>query len=191
LTIDPRDALIVVDVQSDLLPGGTLAASDGNRIFDPIKSLMPRFARVYATRLWHPQDHGSFVDFGGTLPAHCIAGSRGAELDKRLDQMQVDRLIDKGVEREVDDLSGFAGTDLANDLWRHGIGRVFVCGLATEYGVKATALDAKANGFDVVLLCDASAAINREPGDESVALDELYSAGIQVVEAGSLIEPAA
>jgi nicotinamidase/pyrazinamidase len=91
--------------------------------------------------------------------------------------MQVDRLID--------------ATDLASDLRRHGVERVFVCGLATDYGVKATALDAKANGFDVVVLRDASAAINLERGDEERALGQLHRAGIQISETRSLVEPAA
>ena len=191
LTIGPRDALIVVDLQRDLLPGGAFAIREGDRVFGPINELMPRFSRVYATRRWHPQDHTSFTNFGGTWPVHCVAGTRGAELDDRLDQMRVDRLIDKGTEREVDGLSGFAGTDLANDLWRHSMERVFVCGLATEYAVKATALDAKANGFDVVVLCDASAAIGFVRGDEERSLSELHRAGIHVVQARSLMEPAA
>jgi diguanylate cyclase (GGDEF)-like protein len=177
LTIEAQDALVVVDLQRDLLPGGALAVSEGSRVFEPINALMPRFARVYATRLWHPPDHGSFAEHGGTWPVHCVANSRGAELDERLDQMQVDRLID--------------ATDLASDLRRHGVERVFVCGLATDYGVKATALDAKANGFDVVVLRDASAAINLERGDEERALGQLHRAGIQISETRSLVEPAA
>jgi diguanylate cyclase (GGDEF)-like protein len=191
LTIEPNDALIVVDLQRDFLSGGALAVSEGDRVFQPINALAPRFARVYATRDWHPPDHSSFAQFGGPWPIHCVQESRGAELDERFDQMHIDRLVSKGVKREIDGYSGFAETDLAEDLRKHGVQRVFVCGLATDYCVKATALDAKANGFEVVVLRDASAAVNLERSDEERALDELRVAGVHVAESRDLIEPAA
>src|ERR1700694_2314593 len=178
--LQPDDALIVVDVQHDFLPGGALGVAEGERIFEPIDDLAPRFARVYATRDWHPGDHSSFAQHGGPWPVHCVAGSHGAAFDERLDLANVDVVVDKGIARETDGYSGFAATMLEGDLREHGVRRVFVCGLATDYCVKATALDAKAAGFDVVVLEDASAAVNVEPGDEERALAELRAAGIAI-----------
>jgi nicotinamidase/pyrazinamidase len=182
VTVGPDDALIVVDVQHDFLPGGALAVANGERIFEPIDTLAPRFRRVYATRDWHPLDHSSYKPFGGPWPVHCVAGTRGAAFDARLDRKKVDTVIDKGVDRETDGYSGFVATSLASDLRMHGIKRVFVCGLATDYCVKATAFDAHAAGFTMVVIEDASAAVNVQPDDETKALEELRAAGIDVVQ---------
>jgi nicotinamidase/pyrazinamidase len=154
----------------------------GDRIFAPIDALAPRFRRVYATRDWHPLDHSSYAQYGGPWPVHCVAGTRGAAFDARLDLKKVDVVIDKGVARETDGYSGFAATQLASDLRVHGVQRVFVCGLATDYCVKATALDAHAAGFATVVVADASAAVDVHPGDEARALEELRAAGIDVVQ---------
>ena len=179
-TIRPDDALVIVDVQHDFLPGGALGVAEGERIFAPIDALAPRFGRVYATRDWHPSDHSSFAQYGGPWPVHCVAGTHGAAFDSRLDLDAVDAVIDKGIDRETDGYSGFAATSLARDLREHGIHRIFVCGLATDYCVKATALDAKVAGFDAVVIADASAAVNVEPGDEDLALAELERAGVGI-----------
>jgi nicotinamidase-related amidase len=178
--VEPDDALIVVDVQHDFLPGGALGVAEGERIFDPIDALAPRFARVYATRDWHPGGHSSFAAQDGPWPVHCVAGSHGAAFHERLPLQHVDRVIDKGIVVETDGYSGFAATALDEDLRAHGVQRVFVCGLATDYCVKATALDAKSAGFDVVVIGDASAAVNVQPGDEARALDELRAAGVAI-----------
>ena len=111
---------------------------------------------------------------------HCVANTHGAAFDERLDLGKVDVIVDKGTDRETDGYSGFAATILADDLREHGIHRVFVVGLATDYCVKATALDAKAAGFDAVVLEDAAAAVNVNPGDEQAALQELRDAGVAV-----------
>jgi nicotinamidase/pyrazinamidase len=137
---------------------------------------------VYATRDWHPPDHSSYAAYGGPWPVHCVAGTRGAAFDARLDLRKIDAVIDKGVDRATDGYSGFAATSLASDLRVHGVRRVFVCGLATDYCVKATALDAHAAGFATVVIADASAAVNVRPGDEAAALEELRAAGIEVVQ---------
>jgi nicotinamidase/pyrazinamidase len=164
------------------LPGGALAVASGDRIFAPIDALAPRFRRVYATRDWHPLDHTSYAHHGGPWPVHCVAGTRGAAFDARLDLRKIDVVIDKGVARETDGYSGFAATSLASDLRVHGVHRVFVCGLATDYCVRATALDAHAAGFATVVVADASAAVEVQPGDEERALEELRAAGIDVVQ---------
>jgi nicotinamidase-related amidase len=189
--IRPDDALVVVDVQHDFLPGGALGVAEGERIFDPIAELAPRFARVYATRDWHPENHSSYEQYGGPWPVHCVAGTHGAAFDARLPLDHVDVVIDKGTDRETDGYSGFAATSLDRDLREHGVRRVFVCGLATDYCVKATALDAKAAGFDVVVLEDASAAVNVQPGDEQRALDELRAAKVAVAKSADVTGSAA
>ncbi len=189
--IRPDDALVVVDVQHDFLPGGALGVAEGERIFDPIDELAPRFARVYATRDWHPENHSSYEQYGGPWPVHCVAGTHGAAFDARLQLDHVDAVIDKGTDRETDGYSGFAATTLDRDLREHGVQRVFVCGLATDYCVKATALDAKAAGFDVVVLEDASAAVNVNPGDEQRALDELRAANVAVAQSADVTGSAA
>jgi nicotinamidase-related amidase len=189
--IRPDDALVVVDVQHDFLPGGALGVAEGERIFDPIDELAPRFARVYATRDWHPENHSSYEQYGGPWPVHCVAGTHGAAFDARLPLDHVDAVIDKGTDRDTDGYSGFAATTLDRDLREHGVRRVFVCGLATDYCVKATALDAKAGGFDVVVLEDASAAVNVNPGDEERALDELRAAHVAVAKSTDVAGSAA
>jgi nicotinamidase/pyrazinamidase len=180
IEIRPDDALIVVDVQRDFLPGGALAVAEGERIFEPINALVPRFGRVYATRDWHPANHSSFATAGGPWPVHCVADTPGAAFDERFDRRHVDVVIDKGTAADTDGYSGFAATSLERDLNDNGIKRVFVVGLATDYCVKATALDAKAAELDVVVLSDAAAAVNVEPGDEKRALEELREAGVVV-----------
>jgi nicotinamidase/pyrazinamidase len=185
--IRPDDALIVVDVQHDFLPGGALGVAEGERIFEPIDELAPRFARVYATRDWHPPDHSSYAQQGGPWPVHCVAGTHGAAFDPRLDLENVDVVVDKGVDRETDGYSGFAATSLESDLREHGVKRVFVCGLATDYCVKATALDARAAGFDVVVIEDASAAVNVDPADEERALKALRDAGAAVTRSRDIV----
>ena len=186
IAVGPGDALVVVDVQHDFLPGGALAVATGERIFSPIDALAPRFARVYATRDWHPEDHSSYAQHGGPWPVHCVAETHGAAFDARLDMAQIDHVIDKGTARETDGYSGFAATELARDLHAHAVSRVFVCGLATDYCVKHTALDAHAAGFETVVIEDASAAVNIQPDDEERALDELRAAGIAVVTSGDI-----
>jgi nicotinamidase/pyrazinamidase len=186
IEIRPDDALVVVDVQHDFLPGGALAVADGERIFEPLNELVPRFRRVYATRDWHPANHSSFAAAGGPWPVHCVADTYGAAFDERFDRRGVDVVIDKGTAVETDGYSGFAGTSLERDLNENGVKRVFVAGLATDYCVKATALDAKAAGFEVVVLSDASAAVNVAPGDEKRALEELPEAGVAVTTTASV-----
>ena len=184
--IRPDDALVIVDVQHDFLPGGALGVTEGQRIFEPIDELAPRFARVYATRDWHPADHSSYAQYGGPWPVHCVAETHGAAFDPRLNLENVDVVVDKGTDRLTDGYSGFAATSLESDLREHGVRRVFVCGLATDYCVKETALDAKAAGFDVVVIEDAAAAVNVQPGDEERALQEVRSAGVAVARSSDL-----
>ncbi|MBV9269681.1 MAG: isochorismatase family protein [Candidatus Eremiobacteraeota bacterium] len=179
LTVGPGDALVVVDPQNDFLPGGSLAVAEGNRIFGPINRIMPLFSYVVATRDWHPPEHKYFTEHGGPWPYHCLQDTRGAEFSRKLDAHHLHDVVSKGVDPETDGYSGFAGTDLVHRLRARGIRRVFVCGLATDYCVKATALEAKAHGFDTIVLRDAIAAVNVKPEHEREALDDMARAGIE------------
>ncbi len=180
------DALVIVDVQHDFLPGGALGVAEGERIFAPITKLAPQFARVYATRDWHPADHSSFAQAGGPWPVHCVAGSHGAQFDERLPMADVDIVIDKGTDPGTDGYSGFNATTLDADLRAHDVGRVFVCGLATDYCVKETALDARRAGFETLVITDAAAAVNVAPGDEDRALADLRDAGVTLLHSSDI-----
>lgn len=187
MTIGEHDALIVVDVQNDFLPGGSLAVADAARIFAPINALMPRFTAVFATRDWHPPNTRHFAQYGGTWPVHCVQGTHGAELAAELDTEHIDVFVLTGTTIESDGYSGFDGTGLDEALRARGIDRIFVCGLATDYCVKATALDAKRHGFETFVLTDAVAAVNVIPGDDERVLTELRAAGVRTIESRELV----
>jgi nicotinamidase/pyrazinamidase len=176
-------ALIVVDVQNDFTPGGALAVPDGDAVTVRLNELIASggFDLVVATRDWHPQDHDSFTSRGGRWPIHCVAGTPGAELHPDLDASSVDVIVDKGRDPGTEGYSGFDGTDLASLLRERGIGGVTVAGLATDYCVRATALDALREGFEVTLDRAASRGIDAEPGDVERALEDVRAAGGRVV----------
>ena len=186
-TIAATDALIVVDPQNDFLPGGSLAVAEGNRIFAPINALALRFAHVYATRDWHPYDHAYFQAQGGPWPYHCIQETHGAEFSPLLDLSLIGVVVSKGTDPATDGYSGFAGTDLAQRLRERSVRRLFICGLATDYCVKATALEGLAHGFEVVVITDAIAAVNLSPDDEEFALEAMRAAGIALIASGELL----
>jgi nicotinamidase/pyrazinamidase len=173
------EALVIVDYQIDFNPGGALAVAGGDDIADRINALAsdPRFSLVVATRDWHPADHASFAAQGGIWPVHCVAGSPGAELHPALDTAQVDVIVDKGEDRATEGYSGFQGTGLEAVLREHDIDRVTIVGLATDYCVKHTALDALRAGFAVTVDSGAVRGVDVEPGDAVRALDELREAG--------------
>ncbi|GAC1358683.1 MAG: nicotinamidase [Vulcanimicrobiaceae bacterium] len=178
LKIRPTDALVIVDPQLDFLPGGALAVADGNRIFEPINRLMPMFSHVLATRDWHPEDHAYFEVNGGIWPFHCIANTPGAEFSPLLQTERIEFVMSKGTDPNTDGYSAFAGTDMAQQLSNRGITRLFLCGLATDYCVKMTSLEAKDKGFEAIVLTDAIAAVNRNPEDEQRALADMQSHGV-------------
>jgi nicotinamidase/pyrazinamidase len=185
-TVSDHDALIVVDVQNDFLPGGALAVAEGDRVLAPLNALLDRFSHVYATRDWHPHDHSSFAAAGGPWPPHCVQDTIGAALSRQLRASAIEAVISKGVDPTTEGYSGFDGTDLERRLREAGIKRVFICGLATDYCVRATALDARRLGFAVVVVTDAVAAVNVEPDDERQALDEMRTAGCSLVHSAQL-----
>ena len=186
IEIGERDALIVVDPQNDFCPGGTLAVPDGDEVFEPINRVMPRFAHVLATQDWHPPDHRYFQAHGGPWPYHCLAGTAGAEFHPKLDRAHIQETVRKGTDPELDGYSGFAGTDLADRLRRRGVERIFIAGLATDYCVKATAIEAVASGFETYVLVDAIRAVELNPGDGERALGAMADAGAQFIATSAL-----
>jgi len=177
----PR-ALLVIDFQNDFCPGGALAVPEGDEIAARVNELAGsgNFDLVVATRDWHPADHGSFEERGGPWPVHCVQGTRGAELHPALDQSRIDIVVDKGQNPGTEGYSGFDETELATLLRERGIDSVTVVGLATDYCVKNTALDALREGFDVTVDGVAVRGVNVQPGDDERALDELRAAGARI-----------
>ena len=190
LAIEEHDALIVVDVQSDFLSGGALAVHDGDAVIPVINECM-RLASakgipIYATRDWHPADHCSFAENGGTWPKHCVANSPGAQFAEHLTLPDDVTIVDKGATSDKDAYSGFQGTDLLDQLHAKGAKRVIVGGLATDYCVLNTVNDALANGFDVVVLTRAIRAVNVESGDGDRAIESMLERGAKVYD-GSIL----
>jgi nicotinamidase/pyrazinamidase len=177
---DSHDALLVVDPQVDFCPGGALAVPEGDRIFPAINRVAPRFPVVVASRDWHPPNHVSFQARGGIWPVHCQAGTRGAEFYPTFDSSVVQHVFSKGTDPDREAYSAFDGTGLADWLGSHGVERIYIAGLATDYCVRASVLDARQAGFDVVVLEDAIGAVDVQPGDGERALDEMRQAGAGV-----------
>jgi nicotinamidase/pyrazinamidase len=173
------EALIVVDVQNDFCPGGALAVPGADEIIETVKRLAAESPLVIATRDWHPPDHGSFAKEGGTWPVHCVRDTPGAQLHADL-RTRIDVTIDKGQSRQREGYSGFEDTPLERLLRERGVDTVHVVGLALDYCVKATALDAREAGFEVVVHRDATRAVNVEPSDDERAVQELRAAGVEV-----------
>jgi nicotinamidase/pyrazinamidase len=170
-------ALIVVDVQNDFLPGGALGVPGGDRLAPLIAEAAGGADVLVATRDVHPPDHCSFREQGGPWPAHCVAGTAGAELHPSVASIRFDRIQDKGSDPGREQYSGLDGTDLADWLRGRGVERVTVAGVATDYCVRATALDAIKAGFPTTVVTDAVAAVDVSPGDGGRALADVRAAG--------------
>ena len=173
------EALLIIDYQNDFNPGGALAVAGGDEIASRINELAAsgRFDLVLATRDWHPPDHASFAEHGGPWPVHCVADSPGAQLHPALEAERIDVIVDKGQDRDTEGYSGFEGTDLARILRERGITRVTLVGLATDYCVKNTALDALREGFAVTVDSTAVRGVEVQEGDSDRALEEVRAAG--------------
>jgi nicotinamidase/pyrazinamidase len=180
----PSDALLIVDVQNDFLPGGALGIAHGDAAVPPINRLLDAWrARgwpVFLSRDWHPTGHCSFAAQGGPWPVHCVAGTPGAAFAASLRIAPADTVISKATSQQRDAYSALDGTPLADQLRRTGIRRLVIGGLATDYCVRATGLDARAAGLEVVICRDAVCAVNVRPGDGERALVELASAGCEI-----------
>ena len=181
LTLKKGDALLIVDVQNDFLPGGSLAVKGGDNIIAPfnryIEAAQEKGLPIFATRDWHPPNHCSFKKQGGPWPPHCIVDSKGAEFSAELSLPPSAAVISKGIEVKKDAYSGFEGTDLDERLRSAGINRVLIGGLATDYCVLNTVKDAVKHGYEVLLLQDAIAAVNVQPEDGEKAIEEMTSLG--------------
>ena len=173
-------ALVVVDYQNDFAsPDGALSVRGGDALAPRINELMGSgdYDLVVATRDWHPPDHGSFVEQGGIWPVHCVQDTDGAQLHPDLDAAAVDVIVDKGQDRTTEGYSGFDGTRLGELLRERGVDQVTVVGLATDYCVKHTALEALQEGLAVTVDTTAVRGVDVEPGDSDRALAELRAAG--------------
>lgn len=188
------DALVVVDVQRDFLPGGALAVPEGDQVVPAINRYLACFERagrlVVLTRDWHPPDHISFRAQGGPWPPHCVAGTPGAGFADGLALPATAIFISKATRPEADAYSDFEGTPLADWLHKLGIRRLLVGGIATDYCVRATVLDALREGFEVLLLVDAIRPVDVQAGDGERAEQAMVQAGARPIRFEQLAEDA-
>jgi nicotinamidase/pyrazinamidase len=180
---EAKRALIIVDVQNDFCPGGSLAVAHGDEVVAPLNRLAREFLSrgdvVVKTRDWHPATTKHFAKFGGTWPVHCVQNTDGAEFHAALLDDERIHIIAKGLGDE-DCYSGFDGTDLADWLREHNVAEIWVGGLATDYCVKNTVLDGLRAGFRVKLLTEAVRAVDINAGDGDQAIAEMQQAGAEI-----------
>jgi nicotinamidase/pyrazinamidase len=190
MTSKKKQALIVVDVQNDFCPGGALAVAHGDEVVPPLNKLIAEFLKrgdpVFKTRDWHPSKTKHFADFGGTWPVHCVQGTKGAEFHPDLIDDARIQIVSKGLGDE-NSYSAFDGTDLAAQLRKLDVDEVLVGGLATDYCVKNTALDALKEGFAVKALKSAMRPVDLQPGDGDRAIEEMRRAGAELQEQDQLM----
>ena len=191
IKLGDTDAIIVVDVQNDFCPGGALAVAGGDQVVPIFNRLVPLFKTKVFTRDWHPPDHCSFskeprfVD--QSWPAHCVQDTPGAAFPPELKVPDDAIIVSKAMDPEKEEYSDFQGTDLADLLRSRGVTRVFVGGLATDYCVKATVLDALREGFRAVLLEDATRGVDVPAGSAKQAVEEMKRAGAKVINSKDLV----
>jgi nicotinamidase/pyrazinamidase len=189
--VNSNSALILVDIQNDFCPGGSLAVKEGDRIVPVVNELQKRFALVVATRDWHPAGHSSFETL---WPPHCVQETAGAEFVAALDTSRVARVFLKGTDLEIDSYSGFfdnehrRATGLGDYLKERGVTDVVIVGLATDYCVKFTALDAVMLGFDTTVVADACRGVEVNEGDTARAVAEMAAAGVHITESRQLLD---
>ena len=195
-------ALVIIDVQNDFLPGGSLAVVDGDAVVPVINELQKQFPCVVATKDWHPQDHKSFaavhgreigeiIDLEGLpqilWPVHCVQGTHGAEFSSALHTDAIEKVFEKGTDVNIDSYSGLydnarrRSTGLSTYLKEKGVDEIVVVGLATDYCVKATVLDALEDGFKVSVDLRGCRAVNLNPGDEAKAIEEMRAKGARIL----------
>jgi nicotinamidase/pyrazinamidase len=181
---EKKRALIVVDVQNDFCPGGALAVPHGDEVVAPLNRLIREFLErgdlVVKSRDWHPRRTKHFAEFGGMWPVHCVQGTHGAEFHRDLLDDPRIAVVSKGLGDE-DSYSAFDGTDLAEVLRKQGVEEVWIGGLATDYCVKNTVLDAAREGFHVKALEDAMRAVEVQPGDGALAVEEMREGGAEII----------
>lgn len=193
IVLGKGDALLIVDLQNDFLPGGALAVPRGDLVIAPINALVDlyhgRGLPIYASRDWHPDEHCSFTAQGGPWPPHCVAATEGALFSESLHLPEEAIVISKALTADEDAYSAFNGTGLARSMLADGITRLAVCGLATDYCVLNTVLDGIEAGFEVLLVADAIRAVDVAPGDGDRAIARMLSRGAVPVRlsAGQLV----
>ncbi len=184
-------ALIIVDVQNDFCPGGSLGVDGGDAIIPVLNRYIRKFSAmgfpVYATRDWHPEETTHFKQWGGPWPPHCVAGTKGAQFHTDLECPETAIVLSKGTGHDEDAYSAFQardeeGTLLPDALRRNGVKDIFIGGLATDYCVRATVLDALKEGFRAVFLSDAVRGVDVHPGDSENAMKEMLHAGARKTE---------
>lgn len=203
-----KRALVLVDVQNDFCPGGALAVAKGDEVVEVANRMQRHFEVVVATQDWHPREHGSFaanhegkepyqvIDLDGLpqvlWPVHCVQGTTGADLHAGLERMRIAKVFHKGADPTVDSYSGFHdngrrhSTGMGEWLKAHGVDTVFVMGLATDYCVKFTALDAQQDGFHTYLVVDGCRGVELKPGDSDAAVEAMRGAGVVVLDSGDI-----
>ena len=203
-----EQVLLIIDVQNDFCPGGSLAVEEGDAVVPVINSIMPLFHRVVATQDWHPPDHVSFasshlgrkpldrVDAGGIAqvlwPDHCVQATRGAELHPRLETGRIELVLRKGLRKNLDSYSAFFENDRRTDtglrFYLKGMGtqEIYLCGLATDYCVLASAMDARRLGFRATLVRDACRGVDFPKGSVQEALAAMEKAGVVMTESPAL-----
>ena len=196
-------ALILVDIQNDFCPGGALAVAEGGAVVPVANSLIAKFELVVATQDWHPANHKSFasqnagVAIGDSFtlngldqiawPDHCVAGTLGADFVEELNRKQIEKVFRKGTDVETDSYSGFFDNDhrratgMGEYLKGEKVTEVCLVGLATDYCVKFTALDAVGLGFNTKLVIDGCRGVELNPGDIETAIQEMKNAGVEIV----------
>lgn len=200
--------LIVVDLQNDFLPEGALAVKEGDRIIPLINKLQDKFDLIAATLDWHPKDHVSFaqthgkhpgdlISFNGIpqilWPVHCVQNTSGARLASAFDAHKVEKFIFKGVDKNIDsysaiyDNASLRGTGLEQYLKEMHVKEIYIAGLATDYCVKYTALDAASLGFSTFVIIDACRGVELKAGDISAAIEEMKAAGVKIIESKNLL----
>ena len=188
MSLQAGDALLVVDIQNDFCPGGALGVSAGDEVIPMLNRWIgearAKGVPVFATRDWHPADHISFRQRGGLWPPHCVQGTHGAEFHPDLRLPPDAQIVSKATTPDVESYSAFGDTDLAKRLRGAGVKRVWIGGLAQDYCVRYSSLDAIKQGFEVHVIVDATRAVNLSPEDGRRALQEIKRAG------GILEEPA-
>ncbi len=200
-------AFIIVDIQYDFCPGGALPVKEGDKVIPIINSLQDKFDVVVATQDWHPKDHGSFASVQGkhvydqimlfgleqTLwPDHCVQGTHGAELHKELKKERIGKIFYKATDKNIDSYSAFfdnghkKSTGLAPYLKAKGVNEIYIAGLAADYCVKFTALDAIALGYKTAVIRDACRGVNIAEDDSKKAFDEMEKAGVILIDSDSI-----
>jgi nicotinamidase/pyrazinamidase len=201
-------ALILVDIQNDFVPGGALAVPDGDKVVPVANRLMSKFPLVVATQDWHPAEHGSFaahypgkkpgdmIELSGLpqilWPVHCVENTKGAEFVSGLETRHIHHVIQKGTDPRIDSYSGFfdnghrKATGLSGYLKEANVRDVYVMGLATDYCVKFTALDARAQGFNTYLIEDGSRGVNLKPDDVANAINEMKKTGVKLLNSSDI-----